>query len=154
MFRPSHSITIIVLSSTNREDPVNGRWVNEKGALLERYWQGEKKYCHRKLSHCHFIHHNRHAVLQCSLVTMIRGSESTMHVKKYTHSSLMDFIPCWSKQLSEDSRCDSIWKGEVAFMWFVVKNKLPMLSAYSRPIYANKQGPVFPQRCPSSPFYI
>lgn len=81
MLRPSHSITIIVLSSTNRKDPVNGRWVNETGTLLERLWQGEKKYCERKLSHCHFIHHNRHAVLQCSLVTMIRGSESTMHVK-------------------------------------------------------------------------
>ena len=26
----------------------------------------------------------------------------------------MDFIPCWSKQLSEDSRPDSIWKGERA----------------------------------------
>jgi hypothetical protein len=37
-----------------------------------------------------------------------KGKRKYEACKKYTHSSLMDFIPCWSKQLSEDSRGDSI----------------------------------------------
>ena len=68
--------------------------------------------------------------------------------KKYAHSGLMDFIPFWSKQLSEDSHSDSIWKGVLAFIRIVGKNMLAMLSAYSRPIYGNKHEPVFPQGIP------
>ena len=145
MLRPSHSITIMVLSNTS-EDPVNGRWVNENGGrIVGTILTGGKEVLReREMSHCHFIHHNRHAVLQCSLVTMIRGSESTMHVRNTP-------TPVWWTSSPADPSSSQRTLAVIPFgressllydsSWRT--SCLPMLSAYSRPIYRNKHGPVF-----------